>query len=55
MGFDFDDEIKALLILLSLSNSWNNLVMVASKFAFDSNKLKFDDIVGILLSDQDMQ
>jgi hypothetical protein len=29
---DFDDEVRALLILCSLPESWNGLVMVVSKY-----------------------
>jgi len=46
----FDDEIKALLILCSLPERWNNLVMVVSNFVSSSNTLKFDDVVGVILS-----
>ena len=36
---DFDDEVRALLILCSLPESWNDLVMVVSKFVSSSNTL----------------
>ncbi|MDF3680992.1 hypothetical protein P3S38_28870 [Enterobacter hormaechei] len=32
MGINFDEEIRALLILCSLPESWNGLVMVVSNF-----------------------
>jgi hypothetical protein len=47
---DFDDEVRALLILCSLPESWNGLVMVVSNSVSGSNTLKFDDVVGVILS-----
>ena len=49
---DFDDELKALLILCSLSESWNGLVMVVSNFVSCSNTQIFDDVVGVILSEE---
>ena len=49
---DFDDEAKALLILCSLPESWNGLVMVVSNSISGSNTLKFDDVVGVILSEE---
>jgi hypothetical protein len=49
---DFDDEVRALLILCSLPESWNSLVMVVSNFVSGSNTLKFDDVVGVILSEE---
>jgi hypothetical protein len=47
---DFDDEVKALLILCSLTKTWNGLVMVLSNSVSGSNTLKFDDVVvGVIL------
>lgn len=48
----FDDEIRALLILSSLPESWNSLVMAISNSIFGSNTLKFDDVVGVILSEE---
>jgi hypothetical protein len=48
----FDDEVRALLILCSLPESWNNLVMDVSNCVFGSNTLKFDDVVGVILSEE---
>jgi hypothetical protein len=47
---DFDDEVKALLIPCSLLESWNGLIMVVSNFVSGLNTLKFDDVVGVILS-----
>jgi hypothetical protein len=47
---DFDYEVRALLILCSLPKSWNDLVMVVSNSVSGSNTLKFDDVVGVILS-----
>jgi hypothetical protein len=49
---DFDDEVRALLILCSFLESWNNLVMVVSNSFSGSNTLKFDDVVGVILSEE---
>jgi hypothetical protein len=49
---DFDDEVRDLLILCSLPESWNNLVMVVSNSVSGSNTLKFDDVVGVILSEE---
>jgi hypothetical protein len=49
---DFDDEVRDLIILCSLLESLNNLVMVVSNSVFDSNSLKFDDVVGVILSEE---
>ena len=46
----FDDEVIVLLIMYSLPKSWNGLVMVVSKYVFGSNTLKFNDVVGVILS-----
>jgi hypothetical protein len=47
---DFDDEVKALLILCSLLEIWNGLVMDVSNSVSGSNTLKFNDVVGVILS-----
>jgi hypothetical protein len=49
---DFDDEVRALLILCSLPERWNSLVMVVSNSVSGSNTLKFDDVVGVILSEE---
>ena len=52
VGVKFDDEVRALLILCSLPESWNGLVMVVTLSLSSSNTLKFDDVVGFILSDE---
>jgi hypothetical protein len=49
---DFDDEVMALLILFSLPESRNGLVMAISKYLSGSNTLKFYDVVGVVLSEE---
>jgi hypothetical protein len=49
---DFDDDVRALLILCSLPESWNDLVMAVSNSVSGSNTLKFDDVVGVILSEE---
>ena len=47
---NFDFEVRALLILCSLPESWNGLVMTISNSVSHSNTLKFDDVVGVIVS-----
>ena len=49
---DFDDEVRALLILCSLPKRWNALVMAVSYSVSSSNTLKIDDFVGVILSEE---
>jgi hypothetical protein len=51
VNVDFDDEVRALLILCSFPESWS-LVMVVSNSVSGSNTLKFDDVVGVILSEE---
>ena len=44
---DFDDEVRDFLILCSLPEIWNGLVMAVSNSVSGSNTLKFDDVVKI--------
>jgi hypothetical protein len=48
----FDDKVRDILILCSLPESWNNLVMVVSKSVFGSNTMKFGDVVSFMLSEE---
>ena len=52
MGVNFDEEIRALLILCSLPESWNGLVMAMSNFVLGSSTLKYDDVIGVILSEK---
>ena len=46
VNVNFDDKVRALLILCSLPESWNSLVIDVSNFVPCSGTLKFDDVVG---------
>jgi len=48
----FEEEVRALLVLCSLPERWNSLVMVVSNSVSGSNTLKFDDVVGVILSEE---
>ena len=52
MGVTFEDEVRALLILSSLPDSCDSLVMDLSNCISGTNTLKFDDVVGVLLSEE---
>ena len=40
------------MILCSLLESWNGLVMVVSNSISRSNTLKYDDVIGVILSEE---
>ena len=50
VNVNFDDEVRALLILCSLLESWNSLVMDVRNSVPGSNTFKFDDIVGVIIA-----
>ena len=52
VNVNFDDEVRALLILGSLLERWNSLVMAVSNSVPSSNTLKFDDVVCVILSEE---
>eukprot|EP00253_Pinus_taeda_P020939 PITA_20939 len=52
VGVNFDDEVRALSFLCSLPESWNGLVMAISNSVSGSSTLKFDDVVGAILSEE---
>ena len=52
LGVTFDDEFRALLFLCSFPASWNGLVMAISNSVSGSSTLKFDDVVGAILSEE---
>ena len=47
---NFDDVVRDLLIMCPLPKIWNGLVMDVTNSIFGSNTLKFDDVVGVILS-----
>ena len=49
---DFDYEVRALLFLCSLLERWNGLVMAVTNTVYGSNTLKFDVVVGVILSEE---
>ena len=49
VGINFDEEIRALLILYSFPESQNGLVMAMSNSIPGSNTLKYDDVIGVIL------
>ena len=51
VGITFDDEVRALLILSSLPDSWDGL-MIAVRNSSGSTKLKFDDVASLILSEE---
>ena len=48
---NFDDEVRALPILCSLPERWNGFFVVVSNYVPSSNTLKFDNVVGVILSE----
>ena len=52
VGVNFDDEVRSLLILCSLLESWDGLVMAVSNYVSGSSTLKFDDVIGVILSEE---
>jgi acyl-activating enzyme 14 len=51
VGIDFDGEVRALILLSSLLESWNATVTTVSSSS-GSNKLKFDDVRDLVLSEE---
>lgn len=51
VGIEFDDEVRALILLSSLPDSWNATVTAVSSSS-GSNKLKFDDVRDLALSEE---
>ena len=52
MGINFDEAIRALLILCSLPKIWNGLVMFVSNYVAGSSILKYDDVISVILSEE---
>ena len=51
VGIEFDDEVRALILLSSLPESWNATVTAVSSSS-GGNKLKFDDVRDLVLSEE---
>ena len=51
VGIEFDDEVRALILLAFLPNSWEAMRMTVSNSARKS-KLKYDDIRDLILSEE---
>ena len=51
VGVNFDDEVRALLILCSLPKRWNGLIMVVRNYVPGSKALNFDDVFGVIISE----
>ena len=49
MEIDFDDEIRALIVLASLPNSWKAMRMAVSN-SIGNEKLKYNDIRDLILA-----
>ena len=49
---NFDDEFRDLLILCSLLERWNVLVMVVSNYVSGLNTLKFDHVIVVIISEE---
>ena len=48
---DFDDEIRALIILASLPNNWEAMRMTISN-SIEKEKLKYNDIRDLILAEE---
>ncbi|KAK2984532.1 hypothetical protein RJ640_025029 [Escallonia rubra] len=51
IGINFDDEIRALLFLCSLPDSWNNLVTTVNNSTV-SGMLTFNDVMSSVMNDE---
>ena len=50
MDINFEDEIKALILISSLPESWDSVVAAISS-SHGTEKLKFDEIRDVVLSE----
>ena len=51
VGIEFDDEVRALIILSSLPESWNAIVTAVSG-STGSQKLRYDDVCDLVLNEE---
>ena len=51
MGIVFDDEIRALVLLSILPESWNGLVVAVSNSS-GSGKIKLEDVVASIIGEE---
>jgi len=51
VGIEFDDEVRALILLSSLPDSWSATVTAVSSSS-GSKKMKFDDVRNLVLSEE---
>ena len=51
VGIEFDDEVRALILLAFLPNSWEAMRMAVSN-STGKSKLKYDDIRDLILSEE---
>ena len=51
MEIEFDDEVRALILLVSLPNNWEFMRMVGST-SIEKSKLKYGDIRDLILSEE---
>ena len=49
---NFDDKVRDISILCQLLEIWNGLVMTMSNYVSGSSTLDFDDVVGVILSEE---
>jgi hypothetical protein len=52
VGVKIDYEVRYLLILFSLLEGWNFLVMDKNNFVSGSNTFKFNDVISVILSEE---
>ena len=51
VGVNFNDEVRPLLFMFSLPESWSGLVMAISNYVYEIT-LNYDDVVGAILSEE---
>ena len=51
VGFEFDEEVRTLILLSSLLEIWNATITSVSRLS-GSNKLKFNDVHDLVLNEE---